>query len=76
AGLRALGAARLSLRCQLFASACYAGGGIGGAAVGGTIGSAWGVATASACGSAVWWLQLRSALRERHRTPLREERTP
>jgi len=76
AGLRALGAARLSLRCQLFASASYAGGGIGGAAVGGTIGSAWGVATASACGSAVWWLQLRSALRERHRTPLREERTP
>ncbi|WP_434027321.1 hypothetical protein [Streptomyces graminofaciens] len=76
AGLRALGAARLSLRCQLFASACYAGGGIGGAVVGGTIGSAWGVAAASACGSAVWWLQLRSALREHHRTPLREERTP
>lgn len=76
AGLRALGAARLSLRCQLFASACYAGGGIGGAVAADTIGSAWGVAAASVCGSAVWWLHLRSALREHHHTPLREERTP
>jgi O-antigen/teichoic acid export membrane protein len=76
AGLRALAAARLSLRCQLIASACYAGGGIGGAVVAGTIGSAWGVAAASVCGSAVWWLHLRSALREHHHTPIREERTP
>lgn len=30
AGLRALGAARRSLRCQLFASACYVSGGLGG----------------------------------------------
>ncbi|WP_408055903.1 MATE family efflux transporter [Streptomyces blattellae] len=67
AGLRALGAARNSLRSQLFASACYVGGGLGGAAVGGTVGSAWGVAAATVCGSAVWWLQLRSALREHHR---------
>ncbi|MGW2815696.1 hypothetical protein [Streptomyces sp. NPDC001415] len=76
AGLRALGAARLSLRCQLFASACYVGGGLGGAAVAGTVGSAWGVAAATVCGSAAWWLQLRSALRERHRNPIREVRTP
>ncbi|MET7617634.1 hypothetical protein [Streptomyces sp. NPDC005408] len=76
AGLRALGAARRSLRCQLFASACYVGGGLGGAAVAGTVGSAWGVAAATVSGSAVWWLQLRSALRERHHTPIREVRTP
>ncbi|MFG3498272.1 hypothetical protein [Streptomyces sp. NPDC047928] len=76
AGLRALGAARRSLRCQLFASACYVGGGLGGAAAAGTVGSAWGVAAATVCGSAVWWLHLRSALRERHRNPLREVRTP
>ncbi|MFC9428051.1 hypothetical protein [Streptomyces sp. NPDC056987] len=76
AGLRALGAARRSLRCQLFASACYVGGGLGGAAVAGTLGSAWGVAAATLCGSAVWWLQLRSALRERHHHPIREVRTP
>ena len=75
AGLRALGAARRSLRCQLFASACYVSGGLGGAAVAGTVGSAWGVAAATVCGSAVWWLQLRSALRERHQNPIPEVRT-
>lgn len=76
AGLRALAAARRSLRCQMFASAFYVGGGLGGAAVAGTVGSAWGVAASTVCGSAVWWLQLRSALREHHRTPIREARTP
>ncbi|MCF3122855.1 hypothetical protein IPZ68_24570 [Streptomyces arenae] len=75
AGLRALGAARRSLRSQLFASTCYVGGGLGGAAVAGTLGSAWGVAAATVCGSAVWWLHLRSALREHHRNTLREVRT-
>ncbi|MCC3766340.1 hypothetical protein [Streptomyces sp. UNOC14_S4] len=76
AGLRALAAARRSVRCQLFASTCYLGGGLGGAALAGTVGSAWGVASATACGSAVWWLQLRAALREHHRNPLPEVRTP
>ncbi|KAB1144796.1 hypothetical protein F7R91_21440 [Streptomyces luteolifulvus] len=75
AGLRALGAARRSLRCQLFASACYVGGGLGGAVVAGTVGSAWGVAAATVSGSAVWWLQLRSALREHHLNPIPEVRT-
>jgi O-antigen/teichoic acid export membrane protein len=75
AGLRALGAARRSLRSQLFASTCYVGGGLGGAALAGTVGSAWGVAVATLGGSAVWWLQLRSALREHHDTTLREMRT-
>lgn len=76
AGLRALGAARRSLRCQLFASACYVGGGLGGAVAAGTVGSAWGVAAATVCASAVWWLHLRSALREHHPDPVNEERTP
>ncbi|MDK1476383.1 hypothetical protein QNO07_23705 [Streptomyces sp. 549] len=76
AGLRALGAARRSLRCQLFASACYVGGGLGGAVAAGTVGSAWGVAAATLCGSAVWWLHLRAALRERRHDPIHEERTP
>ncbi|MFI7385553.1 hypothetical protein [Streptomyces sp. NPDC049813] len=75
AGLRALGAARRSLRSQLVASACYVGGGLGGAVAAGTVGSAWGVATATVCGSAVWWLHLRSALREHHRNTLPEVRT-
>ncbi|WBB61721.1 hypothetical protein O7599_03965 [Streptomyces sp. WMMC500] len=76
AGLRALAAARRSLRCQMFASACYVGGGLGGAAAAGAVGSAWGVAAATVSGSAVWWLHLRSALRERGRTPIPEVRTP
>lgn len=76
AGLRALAAARRSLRCQMFASACYAGGGLGGAAAAGAVGSAWGVAAATVAGSAVWWLQLRSALRARPRDPIPEVRTP
>ncbi|SDJ42840.1 Membrane protein involved in the export of O-antigen and teichoic acid [Streptomyces indicus] len=75
-GLRALAAARRSLRCQLFASACYVGGGLGGAALGGTVGSAWGVAAATVCGSAVWWWQMRSALREYHPPPISKVRTP
>lgn len=75
AGLRALGAARRSLRAQLFASTCYVGGGLGGAVAVGTVGSAWGVAAATACGSAAWWLHLRTALRERHHHPIPEVRT-
>nr|WP_210945564.1 hypothetical protein [Streptomyces sp. MK37H] len=75
AGLRALASARRSLRCQLFASACYVGGGVGGAAVAGTVGSAWGVAAANVSAAAVWWLQLRSALRERRHNTIREVRT-
>jgi len=74
AGLRALGAARRSLRSQLFASACYVGGGLGGAAAAGTVGSAWGVAAATLTSSAVWWLHLRSALREHHHDPTPEAR--
>ncbi len=76
AGLRALAAARRSLRCQLFASACYVAGGLGGAALAGTVGSAWGVATATLAASAVWWLQLRSALRGHHQDSIPEVRTP
>ncbi|GHF81173.1 hypothetical protein ACFFSH_14980 [Streptomyces filamentosus] len=75
AGLRALGAARRSLRSQLVASACYVAGGLGGAALAGTSGSAWGVAAATSAGSAVWWLHLRSALRENHENSLTEART-
>ncbi|MFI6938006.1 hypothetical protein ACIBI4_01930 [Streptomyces sp. NPDC050418] len=76
AGLRALGDAKRSLRSQLFASLCYVGGGLGGAAAAGTAGSAWGVAAATLGSSAVWWLHLRSALREYHQPPISEVRTP
>lgn len=75
AGLRALAAARHSLRCQLIASTCYVGGGLGGAAVAGTVGSAWGVAAATVSSSAVWWLHLHTALREHQHRSIREVRT-
>lgn len=65
AGLRALGAARRSLRSQLIASAAYVTGGLAGAAASGAVGSAWGVAAATVTGAGVWWFQLHRALRER-----------
>lgn len=76
-GLRALGAARRSLRAQLVASAGYLGGGLAGAASAGATGAAWGSAIAMWCGAALWWRQLRTAARE---TPVEktddEERSP
>ncbi|WP_214401531.1 hypothetical protein [Pseudonocardia lacus] len=68
AGLRALGAARRGLRAQLLASAAYVTGGLVGAALGGALGSAWGVAAATTSSAVVWWLQLRTGLREHRRT--------
>ncbi|HEU5469732.1 MAG TPA: hypothetical protein VFV67_03710 [Actinophytocola sp.] len=68
-GLRALGAARRSLRSQLVYSAAYVIGGVTGAVLGGAVGSAWGTATAVLFGAAVWWVQLRIALREHAAAP-------
>jgi O-antigen/teichoic acid export membrane protein len=64
AGLRALGAARRSLRAQLFASAGYLGFGLIGAVLGGAVGMSWGSTIAMWLGAGLWWLQLRAALRE------------
>ena len=63
-GLRALGAARRSMRCQLIASALYVTGGLAGAAIGGAVGSGWGVACATFAGAFVWWTQLHAAVRD------------
>lgn len=73
AGLRALGAARRSLRAQLFASAGYLGAGIAGAFAGGALGASWGSAAAMWCGVVLWWLQLRAALREHRPEPVTVE---
>ena len=64
AGLRALGAARRSLRTQLVASAGYLGFGLIGATLGGAVGMSWGSTTAMWLGAGLWWLQLRAALRD------------
>jgi len=71
AGLRALGAARRSMRVNLMSAATYIGLGIIGAAVHGTYGSVEGTAFATWIGAALWWRQLRIALGE-HRTSLRQ----
>lgn len=63
AGLRALGAARLSLRTQLIASSTYAVLGVAGGVVGGALGSSWGVAIATGFGTVLWWVHLRIGLR-------------
>jgi O-antigen/teichoic acid export membrane protein len=68
AGLRALAAARRSLRAQLLAASAYVVGGLGGALAGGAVGSAWGVAVATMIGAVVWWWQFRAGLRALHRS--------
>jgi O-antigen/teichoic acid export membrane protein len=62
-GLRTLGAARRSLRAQLVTATAYAGFGIAGAWLGGAPGSAWCLVLALSLAAAVWWTQLRAALR-------------
>jgi O-antigen/teichoic acid export membrane protein len=77
AGLRALGAARRSVRAQLVASAGYLGFGLAGAALGGAVGMSWGSTTAMWLGACLWWLHLRAALRDHTPLPeLVETRTP
>jgi hypothetical protein len=62
-GLRALGAARRSLRAQLITSTVYIVGGLTGAVMGGAVGSSWGVALGCMIGACGWWYQLRTASR-------------
>lgn len=65
AGLRALGVARRSLKAQLYASAAYLVGGVGGGAIGGALGSSWGAAGATFIGAIVWWFTFGVGIRER-----------
>jgi O-antigen/teichoic acid export membrane protein len=63
-GLHALGAARRSLRAMVLGSALFVVCGIGGALVAGAGGTMYGAAIASWIGAVMFWLQLRTALRE------------
>jgi hypothetical protein len=65
AGLRALGAARRSLRAKLISAAAYVSCGLAGAALGGAAGSVWGVAAAIYFAVGVLWWQLLAAMGER-----------
>jgi O-antigen/teichoic acid export membrane protein len=67
AGLRALGAAKRSMRVNLIATATYVVLGVVGAAVHGTYGSVEGTALATWVAAVLYWRQLRLGLRE-HRS--------
>lgn len=64
AGLHALGAARRSMRSMVLASAIFLGLGVAGAYLDGAVGTVWGAALATWIGTALWWTQLNTALRE------------
>jgi O-antigen/teichoic acid export membrane protein len=63
-GLRALGAARRSLRARLLGSALILSGVFIGAAVAGAPGAAWGHVTGSTIAVVGWWRQLAEGVRE------------
>ena len=63
-GLRALAAARRSLRAMIFASAAYLAFGLIGALSGGVLGVVCGLAIAAWFGSALYWWQLHQGMRE------------
>ncbi len=65
AGLRALQAAARSLQAQVVSATARLLLGVSGAVLAGAAGAAWGVAGATLFTSAIWWVQLSRALRER-----------
>jgi O-antigen/teichoic acid export membrane protein len=69
AGLRALGAARRSLRAMVLSSVVFVVCGLVGAAIGGTVGTALGAAVAAWIGALLWWWQLRAAQHESEKVP-------
>jgi O-antigen/teichoic acid export membrane protein len=69
-GLRALGAARRSLRAMVLASAAGLAGGLAGAFQGGALGSVRGFAVATWFGALLWWWELRAATRESDMVPI------
>jgi peptidoglycan biosynthesis protein MviN/MurJ (putative lipid II flippase) len=64
AGLRALGAAKRSMRVNLISTATYVFLGVAGAVVHGTYGSVEGTALATWIAAVLYWRQLRVGLRE------------
>lgn len=74
AGLHALGAARRSLRAQIFAAIAFLVGGLVGAYLDGAQGTVRGAALATLVAALVWWWQLRVALRESDQVPTAHRR--
>lgn len=72
--MRALGAARRSVRAAIFTSISFLVGSLVGAIEGGALGAVRGAAAAAFLGSIVYWWQLRVTLRETHGIPIPERR--
>ena len=70
-GLRALGAARRSLRATIFASAAILACGMIGAVSGGAVGTVRGLAIAAWFNAVLWWWQLHQAKRKSGTAPIR-----
>jgi O-antigen/teichoic acid export membrane protein len=66
-GLRALAAARRSLRARMAGSALSVVGALLGSMTGGALGAAWGLALASLAGAPLWWWHLARGLVEGRR---------
>jgi O-Antigen ligase len=64
AGVRALGAASRSLRAQVIGSVVYLTGALGGTALAGAAGAAWGSAAGTLIGAGVWWWELHQGVRD------------
>jgi O-antigen/teichoic acid export membrane protein len=69
AGLHALGAAKRSLRAMIISSIMYLTCSLTGAYLAGAVGAVRGAALATWLGAAVWWWQLRVAMRESDKIP-------
>lgn len=65
AGLRALGRADVTMRCQLIVSALFIVLAAAGAAVAGAQGAVWGTALGAMAGAALWWREFSKARRQR-----------
>lgn len=63
-GLRAMGAARRSLRAQLLAMLAFLIGALTGGAINGAAGAAWGSAAGNLVACCIWWRQFQLAIRE------------
>jgi hypothetical protein len=64
AGVRALGAASRSMRAQVIGSVVYLTGALGGTALAGAAGAAWGSAAGTVIGAGVWWWELHQGVRD------------
>ena len=75
-GLRALAAAKRSLRARVISSIGVLIGGLLGAAIAGAVGAAWGFAASTVPEVTVWWIQYRRGIADGDMDQVQEDGTP